>query len=148
MEKRIENLPKSRRKSEITQTNSTDLKTEGFGSVAPERSVFMTITQETLAELAALGINVQGRRAQYIVADACPECGLVPLYAGHTCGDYWGRDVCSACGELLAEYQSEERTQTGSRCNCGACPFCAECCARIGAGVTAQLIPWPLARIL
>lgn len=147
MEKWIKNLPKNHRKSEIAKMDSTELKPEGFSSVIPERTVSMTITQETLAELAALGINVQGRRAQYIVAEACPECGIVPLFAGHSCGDYWERDVCSACGELLAENQSAGRTQTGSRCECGGCPFCPECCARIGAGVTAQLISWPLARI-
>ena len=105
----------------------------------------MTISDDILADLAALGVNMTARKELYIVAEACPGCGVVPLFAGHTCGNRWVRDACPACGNIMVEHRDGMVHRRAPYCDCPSmfCPFCRECCQKLSEGEIGQLVAWP-----
>lgn len=76
----------------------------------------------------------------YVLADHCPNCGVAPLYHGHTCGPDWVEECCPACGKLLATYRVGEKVQGETRCECDEmCMFCPQCCSLLRVEVSARV---------
>jgi hypothetical protein len=59
----------------------------------------------------------------YALAPHCPDCGMVPLYIGHSCAHAGSIDPCPRCLGRV--------TSTEHRDECNMCPLCPQCCQEL-----------------
>lgn len=79
-------------------------------------------------------------KRQYILADHCDGCGVVPYMAGHSCSRAGVEEKCPLCGKLLFLMQSGGKVlfRADGRCRClESCPLCQECCKLLEASALA-----------
>jgi len=79
-------------------------------------------------------------KRQYILADHCDGCGVVPYMAGHNCSPAGVQENCPFCGKLLFIMQSGGKVlySAEDRCRCAnECPFCENCCRLLEASARA-----------
>ena len=59
----------------------------------------------------------------FVVAEHCPECGVVPMHEGHFCASRI--DCCPMCGDIIRDRHHWEF--------CKQCPLCVSCCFEMDA---------------
>ena len=103
-------------------------KQDGFGLIRGGRQIAVFRSRDS-AWPDFDSLILYAHRDVYILAEHCPDCGIVPLYRGHRCFDGGHEDCCPACGKVVDLYRSGEQPQRGDHCECSEqfCPFCPEC---------------------